>query len=61
MLTLLILGPSLPRKDIDVFLCPLVDELKDLWSEGVVVRDSKTAKNFKWTINDFPARSSLSG
>ena len=67
MLTLLILGPSSPGKDIDAFLHFLVDELKELWSEGVVVRDSMTTKNFKlrvallWTINDFPARSNLSG
>ncbi|GJU49841.1 hypothetical protein Tco_1219396 [Tanacetum coccineum] len=41
MLTLLIPGPKSPGKDIDVFLRPLIDDLK--------------------TINDFPARSSLSG
>ena len=67
MLMLLIPGPSSPGKDIHVLLCPLVDELNELWSEQVVVRDSMTAKNFKlratllWTTNDFPARSSLSG
>ena len=60
-------APSSPGKDIDIFLFPLVDKLKELWSKGVVVRDSMTAKNFKlraallWTISDFPARSSLSG
>ena len=30
MLTLLIPGPNAPKKDIDVFLRPLVDELKEL-------------------------------
>ena len=38
MLTLLIPGPNASRKDMDVFLRPLVDELKDLWNEGVIIR-----------------------
>nr|GEW75054.1 hypothetical protein [Tanacetum cinerariifolium] len=41
MLALLILGPKSPGKNIDVYLRPLIEDLK--------------------TINDFPARSSLSG
>ena len=67
MLTLLIPGPSAPAKDMDVFLRPLIEELKQLWDDGVVVRDAVSGNNFKlhaallWTINDFPARSSLSG
>ena len=67
MVTLFIPGPSSPGKDIDVFLRPLVDELKELWSEEIVVRDACNGNNFRlraallWTINDFPARSSLSG
>ncbi|KAJ0949660.1 hypothetical protein HanRHA438_Chr01g0041051 [Helianthus annuus] len=67
MLTLLIPGPKSPGKDIDVFLRPLVDELKMLWNEGVQMRDASTKTVFKmraallWTINDYPARSSLSG
>ncbi|GKD90164.1 hypothetical protein Tco_1365671 [Tanacetum coccineum] len=31
MLTLLIPGPKSSRKDIDVYLRPLIDNLKDLW------------------------------
>ncbi|KAI3793976.1 hypothetical protein L1987_36600 [Smallanthus sonchifolius] len=67
MLTLLILWPKSPSKDIDVYLRPLVDELKMLWAEGVQVRDASTKTVFRmhaallWTINDYPARSSLSG
>nr|XP_043619647.1 uncharacterized protein LOC122591444 [Erigeron canadensis] len=67
MLTLLIPGPKSPGTDIDVFLRPLVDELKTLWSDGVVTKDVVTNSFFTmcamilWTINDFPARSSLSG
>ena len=67
MLTLLIPGPRSPAKDIDVYLRPLVDELKMLWAEGVQMRDASTNTVFNmramllWTINDFPTRSSLSG
>ncbi|GKA93030.1 hypothetical protein Tco_0815016 [Tanacetum coccineum] len=32
MLTLLIPGPKSPGKDIDVYLRPLIDDLKDLWA-----------------------------
>nr|GEU59306.1 hypothetical protein [Tanacetum cinerariifolium] len=66
ILTMLILGPKSPAKDIDVFLQPLIRELQTLWS-GVWTRDVVTCPDFKmkaallWTINDFPARSSLSG
>ena len=34
MLSLLIPGPQSPRKDMDVFLRPLIDELNDLWVMG---------------------------
>ncbi|XP_071728157.1 uncharacterized protein [Rutidosis leptorrhynchoides] len=67
MLTLLIIGPKSPGKVIDVYLRPLVDELKTLWYEGVLTRDSVSNTLFTlkailvWTINDYPARSSLSG
>uniref|UniRef100_A0A803Q9D4 Uncharacterized protein n=1 Tax=Cannabis sativa TaxID=3483 RepID=A0A803Q9D4_CANSA len=56
-----------PGKDIDVFLRPLVEKLKELWSYGVQTRDGNTNTMFNmraallWTVNDFPARSSLSG
>ncbi|KAJ9566494.1 LOW QUALITY PROTEIN: hypothetical protein OSB04_002460 [Centaurea solstitialis] len=67
ILTLLILGPKSPGKDIDVYLRSLVDELKSLWSYGVQTRDVATNSVFQmrvmllWTINDFPARHYLSG
>ncbi|GKA15451.1 zinc finger, PHD-type containing protein [Tanacetum coccineum] len=57
-----------PGKDIDVYLRPLIDDLKDLWElKGVETIDAATGQKFNmrvmvlWTINDFPARSSLSG
>ena len=67
ILSTLIPGPKSPGKDMDVFLRPLVDELKELWENGVDTRDSVTNTVFKmraallWTVNDFPARSYLSG
>jgi hypothetical protein len=30
-LSMVILGPSSPGRNIDVFLCPLIDELTQLW------------------------------
>ena len=40
MLSLLIPGPKQPGNDIDVYLAPLVDDLKLLWSDGVEVYDA---------------------
>ncbi|GKA19919.1 reverse transcriptase domain-containing protein [Tanacetum coccineum] len=68
MLTLLIPGPKSPGKDIDVYLRPLIDDLKVLWAlKGIETIDVATGQKFNmramvlWTINDFHARSSLSG
>ncbi|GKC42837.1 hypothetical protein Tco_1060559, partial [Tanacetum coccineum] len=68
MLTLLIPGPKSPGKGIDVYLRPLIDDLKVLWANpGVETIDVATGLKFNmramvlWTINDFPAQSSLSG
>ena len=40
MLSLLIPGPHQPENDIDIYLKPLVDELKELWEEGVETYDA---------------------
>ncbi|XP_052107465.1 uncharacterized protein LOC127740505 [Arachis duranensis] len=67
MLSLLIPGPQSPGNDIDVYLQPLIEELKELWELGVETYDSKENKTFNmracllWTINDFPAYAMLSG
>jgi hypothetical protein len=67
MLSLIIPGPSDPGKNIDVYLRPLVDDLKDLWNEGIRVYDASKKKTFQlhgtllWTINDFLAYGKLSG
>ncbi|CAL8091529.1 unnamed protein product [Prunus armeniaca] len=50
-----------PGRSIDVYLRPLVDELKDLWINGVRIYFESTRKMFTlwvavmWTVNDFPA------
>ncbi|CAH9069052.1 unnamed protein product [Cuscuta europaea] len=67
MLSLLISGPQQPGNDIDVYLAPLVDDLKLMWNEGVTAYDMHTKTNFNLcallycTINDFPAYGNLSG
>jgi hypothetical protein len=67
ILSLIILGRTTPRNDINVYLRPLVDDLHELWNEGVTTYDSSTKETFQlhaallWTINDFPANGNLSG
>ena len=67
MMSLLIPGPNSPGNDIDVYLRPLVDELKELWDHGISTYDASTKQTFQmhaavmWTINDFPAYGNLSG
>ncbi|KAM1642315.1 hypothetical protein ACFX2K_012259 [Malus domestica] len=59
MMTLLITEDS--SRSIDVYLRPLVNELKDLWTNDVRTYDKFTGKMFTlwasvmWTVNDFPA------
>ncbi|XP_048502844.1 uncharacterized protein LOC125498643 [Beta vulgaris subsp. vulgaris] len=67
MLSLLISGPKQPGNNIDVYLTPLVDDLRKLWDEGVSVLDAHTNEMFTLramlfcTINDFLAYGNLSG
>ncbi|XP_043714726.1 uncharacterized protein LOC122663086 [Telopea speciosissima] len=67
MLTLLIPRPRQLGNDIDIYLQPLIEELKELWNTGVVNYDAYKKEKFKlnacllWTINDFPAYAVLSG
>ncbi|XP_021766228.1 uncharacterized protein LOC110730711 [Chenopodium quinoa] len=66
-LSLIIPGPKSPKGNLDIFLQPLIDELKLLWEEGVSTYDVSKKKNFQmramlhWTISDFPAYGMLSG
>jgi len=67
ILSLLISEKYTPDNDIDVYLEPLIDELKVLWIDGVRTYDAYSKQNFTmsaailWTINDFPAYESLFG
>ncbi|WCJ37874.1 hypothetical protein M5689_018973 [Euphorbia peplus] len=55
----LIYGPQGPGDAIDVYLQPLVEELKELWVVGVKTFDASTRQNFTlhanllWTIMIF--------
>ncbi|GLT36478.1 hypothetical protein SLA2020_108520 [Shorea laevis] len=65
-LSLIIQGPQNPGKNIDVMLRPLIDELKELWYNGVQTYDSFRHQHFimraalMWTIIDFPTYGMLS-
>jgi hypothetical protein len=67
LLTILISGPTQPSVDMDVFLEPLIEDLKKLWEEGVAMwnefrREPFTLKAMIFvTINDYLALFSLSG
>ncbi|XP_074326593.1 uncharacterized protein LOC141664535 [Apium graveolens] len=68
MLSILIPGPHEPGNDIDVYLEPLIDDLKKLWVEGepnIYDAYSKSYFTLKavlmWTLNDFPGYTNLSG
>nr|KYP68888.1 hypothetical protein KK1_022537 [Cajanus cajan] len=66
-LTCLIPGLHNLTVKIDVYLQPLIDDLKLLWDCGVLTYDISTKQNFilhaalSWTINDFSAYGMLSG
>ncbi|XP_016204229.1 uncharacterized protein LOC107644813 [Arachis ipaensis] len=66
ILSTLIPRPKMPGNDIDIYLQPLIDELKQLW-DGVETYDAKEGNTFKmcaaliWTISDFPGLGNLSG
>ncbi|XP_031395832.1 uncharacterized protein LOC116207115 isoform X2 [Punica granatum] len=47
MLSLLIPGKDSPGNEIDIYLRPLVDELKELWLEGVETYDSYKDEKFR--------------
>ncbi|KAL6570321.1 hypothetical protein OROMI_014835 [Orobanche minor] len=66
MLTLLVPGPGYPGKCIDIYLRPLIEELKSLWHHGHPTYDSYSQEMFYMhaictgTISDFPAYGMLS-
>ncbi|XP_040994337.1 uncharacterized protein LOC121240879 [Juglans microcarpa x Juglans regia] len=66
IMSLIIPGPKSPGNDIDIYLQPLVDELNEIWENGVHTYDAYKNETFRlhaallWTINDFPAYGNLS-
>ncbi|KAL4560130.1 hypothetical protein LXL04_032279 [Taraxacum kok-saghyz] len=67
ILSLIIPGPSSPGNKINVYMQPLIKELKELWDVGVETYDASNKQNFQLkaalmsTISDFPGYASLSG
>lgn len=67
ILSTLIPGPKGPKKNIDVYLQPLIEELKLLWNVGVETYDASKKEKFRlfasllWTVSDYPAYGDLSG
>ena len=67
ILTMLISGPKSPGKCLNVFMRPLIDELKVLWETGFRTWDRYGEEYFMmkvavmWTISDFPGLGMLGG
>ena len=66
-LSLLISNLKSPRKRLDIYLRPLIEELKFLWTDGITIFDASRKQNFTmkaalmWTISDFSVYGILSG
>ena len=66
-LTCIIPNLDNPKAKIDIYLQHLIDELNELWCDGVLTYDISTKQNFMlrtalmWTINDFPTYEILFG
>lgn len=66
ILFVLIDGLKGPDDKIDAYLQLLIEELKELWSQGVLTYDALHDQMFKlhaallWIISDFPAYAKLS-
>lgn len=67
ILCMMIADPRQPGNDIDLYLMPLIEDLKQLWEEGVDAWDANVQQTFRLrtmvfcTINDFLAYGNLSG
>ncbi|XP_057719684.1 uncharacterized protein LOC130934112 [Arachis stenosperma] len=67
ILSMIIPGEKMPGNNIDVYLQPLIKELKELWYDGVQTLDRFRNEMFTlraalmWIINDFPGLGNLSG
>jgi hypothetical protein len=65
-LALMILGPKKPKKELNIFLRPLMEELKELWL-GIDANDSHLKCRFNihvaylWSIHDYLAYDKFAG
>jgi len=63
--SLLILGQKNPKANLDRYMQPLIEELIQLWNEGIMTYDILMRQNFPlkvaflWTVSDFPAHGIL--
>ncbi|XP_021762951.1 uncharacterized protein LOC110727678 [Chenopodium quinoa] len=66
-LSLLVPGPKNPKGNLDVYMQPLIHELKQLWEVGANTYDISRKQNFNlraailWTVSDFLTYGMLSG
>lgn len=71
MLSLLIPGPeAVTAANFDIYLYPLLEELRELWTEGVMCNDASRWRGeytftlraiLLWCIHDFPAYAMMAG
>jgi hypothetical protein len=67
LLTTLVSSSKQANNDIDIFLEPLMEDIQKLWEYGVTIWDEYNKQHFNlnaiifYTINDNPARLSLTG
>ncbi|XP_021757477.1 uncharacterized protein LOC110722515 [Chenopodium quinoa] len=66
-LSFLVPGPKNLNGNLDVYMQPLIEELKELWDVGATTYDISQRKNFNlraailWTISNFPTYGMISG
>jgi hypothetical protein len=67
ILSVLVPGKKSPGKDIDVYMQLTIDNLLELWKDGVMTYDVSSSQKFclrvvlLWKISDWPGRGMLSG
>jgi len=65
-IALLIPGPKNPKGNLDIYMQPLIEELVQLWNEGMPTYDVFLRQNFLmkvailWIVSDCPAYGMLS-
>jgi len=66
-ISLLIPRPKNPKGNLDMYMQPLIDELIQLWNEGIMTYDISMRQNFQlkiallWTVTSMPMECYLGG